>query len=88
MTKPYAEIRSQLLKIRKADRSPAMKDAAEIWIATIDEIVKDGENTDNKRAFTEAYRNFYRLAENEPRPELMSAAEIAKAFGLDQPRPQ
>lgn len=80
--KPHAEIRSQLLKVRRANRSRSMKEAAETWIAAIDQLAKTPDDDDAFRVFHEGYREFYRIAEAAPRPALMSPAEIAKAFGL------
>ena len=82
-TKPYAEIRRALVEgIRNSDKPRKVKNAAEVLIATIDEIHKEGENEDNKRAFQESYARFVAAAEGAPFPEILQPAEIAKAFGL------
>jgi hypothetical protein len=84
MTKPYAEIRSALVEgIRNnPDKSDKLKAAAEVWIGVIDHIEKHGANPETDLAFKMAHKRFTAAAEGQPFPEILSPAEIAKAFGL------
>lgn len=73
---------------RNSDRPEKVKHWAEVLIATIDGIHKEGENEHNKAAFQANYAALLRAAEGAPFPEMLSPAEIAKAFGLHPRRDQ
>lgn len=87
--KPYADIRKALVDgFRNSDRPEKVKHAAEVLIATIDGIHKEGENDENKAAFQANYAALIRSAEGAPFPEMLSPAEIAKRLGLHPRRDQ
>jgi hypothetical protein len=82
--KPYAEIRKALVEgIRNDPKKPAdVKHAAEVLIVVIDNMEKFPGDELTQDSFRRAYAVFTRVAEGQTFPEVLSPAEIAKAFGL------
>lgn len=90
MTKPYAEIRTALVDSIRNDpeKSKPLKNAAEVWITVIDTIEKHGSSPEASEAFRAAHARFLRAANGQPFSDILSPAEIAKAFGLHHARHQ
>lgn len=60
--KSYAEIRTELVKLRGSDKPDTLKAHAEVLISTIDYIHQHGEDDENRRAFHENYARFVKVA--------------------------
>lgn len=65
--------------IRKNPNKPArLKHEAEVLIATIDGINKEGENDDNRRAFHENYARLMSVAREQENPTISTASSVSQ----------
>lgn len=80
---PFAEVRAILVaEVRYSDKPEPLKNAAEVWVAAIDEVHECGLAPHNEEALKEAHARFLRAAKGNPPVQHLPFTEIAKTFRL------